>query len=523
MTTRARFLNPTPRNARWFIKTLKDYNDRPIEDVNFQANTWRWLTAFCIEIINHRRRQGRLQMVTKQIGFLNTFFTKVGCPELVWMVDPNRIMPKKYCKAYRISPNRKILYWTLAPDFETGVRSGSIRWCSVQKDWFTESAFMRYFTMGPNNSRKTLESAYPTVKVCNLCGDYYDPKAMSIHKILRSPSCHWCATTKIKNPTPTIKSIYGPYHSHKSTYKFWPHRAPKDATVPIGVELEMQFASYGADAFNQPQEAWALHKHYTATNPDANLFYFEADGSLGESGIEMVTQPMSRLLQRDFWKTMLPKIRERFVGWNTEKLAGNNQFGIHLTFDISEWGRFHLGRLIKFIENPTNRVFIQAIAQRGSLYGNSAGIADREKKISEVVVLDKGKFIESCSKYQAINVKGHLCEVRLFRSTLNHVSFMKNLEFMYAFHEWCNNTPYSHDAAAFISWLLANATTLYPKYPNLYKFFCHETFPVKLIKWETFNPWQTLFEQSVAANRKGQKDFFTTAIPIPTEDYVPCV
>jgi len=318
----------------------------------------------------------------------------------------------------------------------------------------------------------------------------------------------------------TPATIYGAYHSHKHVFQFWPHRAKNDSTVPLGVELEMQFNKYDTVQFNPPHEAWALYQHQITANPDWNLFYFESDGSIGASGIEMITQPMSRHLNRDFWKLMLPKIRENFQGWNTEKFAQDAPYGIHITFEIAEWGSFHLGRLIKFVENVKNQVFMQAIAQRGQLYNNPAGIGSKDKRISEVAVVENGKFTGSQARAQAINVKNNkLCEIRMFRSTLNHVSFMKNLEFLYAFHDWCSCSPFSSEAGVFMNWLIQHAASRYPKYPNLYKYLCRDQFPVKLARYPTQNQCQPLFEPVVNMYRKGQKDLFNSTIILPSEDY----
>jgi hypothetical protein len=521
---RERFRNPTPRNFRWYVSELKSYADKPIDKVNLNANTWKWLGQFVVAVCSTRRINHRVSEDIGNLEIINPILKKLGVPEVCYTYAPltggTVYLPQKYCKAYRNAYNT--LEWCLAQDFEHMKTVNAIIWCSVQKDWFHCDAFYTYYGANSAGKKVPYRSACPKLFTCSMCAERYahDSHTIKKHPVLGLMTCLWCSTAPLKNPTPTRDSIYGNYHSHSKSFKFWPHRAPKDSSVPMGVELEMQVKNF-VD-YNPTSEAWALYQKQIEYNPAWNMFYFERDGSLGDAGIEMITQPMSRRLGKEFWKLMLPKIRERFNGWNTEKYAGDSQYGIHVTFAIAEWGKFNLARLIKFLETAKNQVFVQAIAQRGVLYGSERALAQRDKMLSEVVRFDKGKMGNSRSRAQAVNVKGELCEIRMFRSTLNHVSFMKNLEFLHAFREWCLSSPYSADAEVYLAWLIKDAAKLYPKYPNLYKYLCLDTFPVKFAAYTVKNKWVSQFQEVTALYQKGQKDMFAPEVKIPNEDYQTC-
>jgi hypothetical protein len=292
----------------------------------------------------------------------------------------------------------------------------------------------------------------------------------------------------------------------------------KDKTFPIGVELEIQIRQEFARDFNPKAEAWSLYEQQLEFNKNWNLFYFERDGSLGAPGIEMITQPMSLELHNKFWSKMLPRIRRRFCGWNTT-ISGHSNYGIHLTFAMDSYGPLHVARLGKFLERRDNGVLVQAIAQRGVLYGTSSFICAENKTLNNIFTINDGKLTGSITRSQPVNVKGSLVEIRMFKTSLNQQSFMKNLEFLYAFKEWCNETSYSIHYMDFINWMLASPLSRYTKYPNLYNYLCRPKFPVKNPAWPVDNLWAPNFTNVVYDLFPGQRDLFTKDIPQSDADY----
>ena len=118
-----------------------------------------------------------------------------------------------------------------------------------------------------------------------------------------------------------------------------------------------------------------------------------------------------------------------------------------------------LAKIIKFIYNKDNRPFIKKIAQR------------EEKQYAEFsegkdCAYVKGK--RGLDKYTAVNLlPKHTIEFRLFRGTLNHRAFHKNLEFVHALIHFCLPSLYSIRETS-IWWNFMDYVRIHAKtYPNL--------------------------------------------------------
>jgi hypothetical protein len=535
-----------PRDIWWFRQELKKYQKITEEQAlttNTNANTWKWLHKHLIVLYEYRRRIGvpikgtnpypQTQTISRHPQHLNGFAARehwkawleyVGKKffnlDLVSIYTDEKIIPKAFARAAMTESNT--LAWMWKTDWEYRRSIDEIQWCAFNRNWYFRNAFRDLATFDATGRRINIWMGGGKVFVCPVCTrEYLDiEKNKKLNRFFGLKSCLSCADQTIENPPQTTSTIYGDYHSHYRTgkWKFFPCYTNNDTTIPLGVELEMQFKSQ--QLVSPPAIAWEMYQHQIAANPKWNYFYCERDGSIGEFGLEMVTQPMSQQLHNEFWKHMLPKIREHFTGWNTEKKHPGGQYGIHVTFDSKLFGQFNLARLVKFIENPKNGFLIQGIAQRGQLYGSNEVIAGKEKKLSDVMVMSHGKFLGSQNRAQPVNLKGEkgLCEIRMFRSTLNSISFMKNMEFLWAFHQWCGETPFNVKEKDFIAWLV-NSPKLYYRYPNLYEYMSHTKFPTKLARWDTANPYHEIFSNLVFRQQKGQKDLFISTFTPDTTDY----
>lgn len=285
----------------------------------------------------------------------------------------------------------------------------------------------------------------------------------------------------------------------------------------MGVELEINLKRptpqhrFSGDAILHV--AQELYQKQQAHNPDWHNFYFETDGSLGSGGFEMITNPMTLEYHHQFWDKMLPDIRQKCVGWLTQRhCGGNNPYGIHITFHKKYWGDFRLARFIKFMENPENSLFLTAIAQRASLY--SGWKFDRtlpNRKIKELCQIVEKKIAGS-DRSRPIHVKGNeLVEVRIFRSTLNTVSFFKNLEFIDAFLAWTKETGWSDDHIDFLAWL-GTKPHHWSRYSNLLAYLARPSFAVWDLAAPLPNTWQGHVNQRKKVNPL-TKDKPTIIIP----------
>lgn len=257
----------------------------------------------------------------------------------------------------------------------------------------------------------------------------------------------------------------------------------------LGVELEVYAPERG-------ELVEALRYEY-----DTDTMILERDGSLNDNcGIELISQPFGR----EEWDTLAPNMlailkKHRAVGYNDPAGSG---YGIHVTIHRRYMSPLAEARMSMFLASSDNTNFVRAVAQREQIYhpeGNTGigQMTSDRKKVSCISYENsckyhrnfapesyntKGKLriqrkITGKGKYCPINWKGDLAEFRLFQSTVNPSSFMKNLEFVWALQAWTKpeaatgNTFHYSD---FVRWL--NKPANRNDYPQLTAFLSKKVF-----------------------------------------------
>lgn len=267
----------------------------------------------------------------------------------------------------------------------------------------------------------------------------------------------------------------------------------QETSIPMGVELEMHSKISNSTSGAQRAASSIL----LATESDYPNYYFETDGSLSEGGFEMITNPMTLEYGTEWWGKMLPIIRKYCVGYNAEKqIFGDKHnngssvesmlnYGIHITVSRSKLPNIVLPKLQRFFDDKRNAEFIQAIAQRNVLYGGYY-LGSKDKPKAKDVLPWYGKnisTIKTMDRRTPINIKGlsrgdggGLVEFRMFRSTLNTVSFLKNLEFIDAITSYYKEQlGMSTDHRKFIGYVVDNRR----RYQNLITYLQHPRYFVK--------------------------------------------
>lgn len=507
------------RPLSFFLKALREHKKRP-ENFNDRALKWKWLHEKVSEI-SFKRRQMYSRVSPRFRSFedvLKQLQKKTGVPlvrSVCLSTGRARLFPKDSCRGFYKDYETAYLSHI---EFTWAVSKNIIRWSDDDNHYHHSSDFYWVYSLNDQGRPVQKETASKNSVCCKLCNKEWMSKYISKHPILRTASCPVCRDRKLVNPVLTRESVYGEYHSHRSAIKFFPHRLKKEESLPVGVELEMQSKSPNG-VFNPAEDAIELYEFHRTINPEWNLFYCERDGSLATNSMELITQPMTLELHKVFWAEMLPKIREKFKGWN---VPAQFFYGIHLTFETSLFGTLPTARLLRFFDTQANGRIAQTLAQRGILYGANDYLCNKDKKLKEIVLFEKGKILGSNVRNSAVNIKmnGDLAEVRLFASTLNQTSFMKNLDFIYLFKAWCESTPWNLDGEQFLLWVAKNADKYYEKHPHFYEYFLLETFPCKHAVHSTKNIWRNLFMDIASSYKKGQKDFFSDEFyTVPQEDY----
>jgi hypothetical protein len=404
------------------------------------------------------------------------------------------LAPRKFFRSYE---NQESTVWYRKSD-----RPPPLVWCSITKTWWHKDYIERIYKL--NSKKKLIVYKYHGLKedvrikdleafhyeVCPQCMKFWVKGYQKYCPELEVSSCPKCTPddkTKYLNPLPTPGKVLQGYHATSKNWKFYIQRHnKKDDSLPMGIELEMHLKN------NQLSEripaCYRIFKESQTLFPETNNFFFETDGSLGDAGVEMITNPMTLKTHQQYWPKLMPTIRKHFAGWYSNKFGGgSNNYGIHITVNQKYWSKINIARLSSFISSNKNFPFVMAIAQRTSQYGGW-NLAASEGKLKDQLclrpVLDNSlrptgkKTLRSTDRYRPVhlkNDKGHM-ELRMFASTLNTGSFLKNLEFVTAFWNWSKETSYNIDYGHFITWLNTQSERLYP---NLLEYLRHDQYSVK--------------------------------------------
>lgn len=237
---------------------------------------------------------------------------------------------------------------------------------------------------------------------------------------------------------------------YKRTYNL-----PKDKKRRFGVELEVLIAELSK------KEKYIGHSPLVQQEADNYGKYFKdwafykSDGSLNGMGFEIVTIPLTRNEQFTKWNSDLFKsLSEKLVSYE----AYENCCGMHVHVSRENLTLLQIGKVLRFIHNKNNRIFIKKIAQR---HETDYAEFKSKKRFADV----KPKVLKN--KYDALNL-GHAetIEFRLFKGTLNYEAFHKNIEFCDAILDFCA----SCNASIEESLLWWNFTNFVEKNKKYYQF-----------------------------------------------------
>lgn len=425
----------------------------------------------------------------------------------------NKLFKTEFCylmDVYHLTASRLILWpkadcfkflgidgdvWAANHDVKYLKETGQIRWCSERKIWALDCLFLNYYKKNKPISgdfiHKTVALRVPEreqfVFSCQGCSLFWDITDKINHddRIL-CPVC--IEKEKAPNKPHTQSGIYQGYHcSVRNGWKYKIQRVGEELSMPMGVELEVDMR--GAHALQGHNKiAWAIYKEQQEVNKDWHNLIFERDGSLGAIGMEIISNPMTLEYGSKYWKSMIPIIAKYCTGWEVPE---GSDYGIHITVSRKYLSDFNIARIHKFFTAPANSSFMVSIAQRGVIYGGKEIGRISAKLRDNYTFKSKGKIAISAQRYTLINVKDKFVEFRMFHSTLNLESFLKNLEFIDAMRTWAVTGEFRPTYEDFIKWLVSNPTNMV-RYNNLLKFLSRKQFHVKKLRHPIINTWKAL-------------------------------
>lgn len=272
-----------------------------------------------------------------------------------------------------------------------------------------------------------------------------------------------------------IRNSPGTLSGYHDTPRRWVETNSTPTVPSLGVELEV----YAQGSRNNIVAA--LRSEY------GTALMLERDGSLdGDKGFEIITHPMGRTEWATFGPKLLTTLRKAsVVGFDT---PDSNSYGIHVNVHRNHLSPLAEARIMMFLCANENADFVTAIAQRRSIYAASMEIGQLVKRTQTIRHIGGVQFhnwnnkatkkIQGVGKYAPVCWKDDVAEFRLFNSTLNETSFMKDLEFVWALVAWTHEaTGSSWLHQDFLSWLSHPACRT--TYPALVKYLSRSMFRIK--------------------------------------------
>lgn len=185
----------------------------------------------------------------------------------------------------------------------------------------------------------------------------------------------------------------------------------------FGVELEVEL-NREKNHYDREEKAERLHQVLNGGERGHRAF-FENDGSLGH-GFEIVSQPMSLPMHREFWTWLKqPELVRGLLSHNTSTC------GLHVHVTKQPLSKLQIAKMVAFVNNEVNRPLITAVARR---------YAEGYCKIKDKKI---GTAHYSEDRYEAVNVTSRkTVEFRIFKGSLKYESVIAAIEFVNALVEF---------------------------------------------------------------------------------------
>jgi hypothetical protein len=246
--------------------------------------------------------------------------------------------------------------------------------------------------------------------VCCECNDVWCVEDISNEE---DDSDDWICNNCITNGR---RFIHGYSYKPFPNFKVANNQARKSDTLYFGLELEVERDNSNVDVGKMAEKI---------VNED--VYYMKNDGSLNH-GFEIVTHPMSfefiQETKATIFKPLLDKLIE--AGYRS---YDSKTCGIHIHLTKKCFSTWQLYRFIKFFLD--NRDFVTAISQRK--IEQLDRWATIEEESNDSIIYKAKKKSGNHRRYSAVNLQNDkTIEIRIFRGTLNYLSFLKNIEFCYA-------------------------------------------------------------------------------------------
>ncbi len=268
---------------------------------------------------------------------------------------------------------------------------------------------------------------------CDECGEWHDDESYA-------QRC--CAPLNVHN------------YSFRPTLRFFVENESTNFALPnelyMGVELEMENVQEHLDDW---------YRETCEDFHEPTFSFWKEDGSLGDSGAELVTMPATLdALRHAFpWDALAMLHRRGARSFHT------GTCGMHIHVARSAFSSTHMWRFVKL--QTKNVAMCESVGQRESnswaRWSDGGNVDDSGVPLPEYV---KGKDAND-ERYVAINFQNSATvELRYFRGNLVPESILAKFEFVHAMWKYTKKLGVSDvrngalDSGAFLAWARAHAT-----------------------------------------------------------------
>jgi hypothetical protein len=208
----------------------------------------------------------------------------------------------------------------------------------------------------------------------------------------------------------------------------WRHPTGRHDTLLAGHEIEMYSRDCDlTDVANVVNQLARAYRKHAPTVLGGSKFGHCAigkhDGSLGEDGriggFETVTVPLTREQTYGIFESFDVLGDGECKAWSMGPEVGH-----HIHLSLSAISPLTLGKMGVFLNEPGNRRFIEAVAQRGAIYNGF----ENNKKLTHP---------KPYVRHSVMNVTPQTVEFRMFKSNLRSSGILKNYEFAISTVRFC--------------------------------------------------------------------------------------
>lgn len=193
---------------------------------------------------------------------------------------------------------------------------------------------------------------------------------------------------------------------------------------------------------------------------DTGVLYCKNDGSLGDSGFEIVSYPMTFEFWRKVFKERFNKLLARMSKEGTRS-HDTTTCGMHVHISSCAFTPLGVYKLQKLVyENPDWILAFSGRGKKAAIESYSAVYDECRNRVNKQYAKKALKRTCDFERYVAVNLRNeNTVELRVFKGTLNATTFARNLEFCEACVRYCRVIAHkSVSIESFKTFVLADTT-----------------------------------------------------------------